>query len=80
MYLVISFNNLCYHNAFFDLYRIGGYFPLSSSLLINSKSRFYDLPQNNFQILGIGQKKDYTLLKNSNNKAYYQIKFIPNPS
>lgn len=39
-------------NEFFDSCRIDGYFPLSSSLLINSISRFYDLPQNNFQILG----------------------------
>ena len=59
-------------NEFSDSCRIDGYFPLSSSLLINSISRFYDLPQNNFQILGIGQKKDYTLLKHTN-KAYYQF-------
>ncbi|KAK8846989.1 hypothetical protein M9Y10_019563 [Tritrichomonas musculus] len=60
-------------NQYFDSSRIGSYFPISTSLLINSISRlFFDLPDKNLQILGIGQKKDYTNLNHTNNKAYYQ--------
>ena len=61
-------------NQYFDSSRIGSYFPISNSLLLSSISRlFFDLPDQNFQIFGIGQEKDYMPLQHTNNIAYCQL-------
>ncbi|KAK8848309.1 hypothetical protein M9Y10_019370 [Tritrichomonas musculus] len=61
-------------NELFDSSRIGSYFPISNSLLLSSISKlFFDIPDQDFTIFGLGQKKDYTLLQHTNNKAYCQL-------
>ena len=61
-------------NEIFDSSRIGCYSPISNSLLLNSISRlFFDLPDQHFQVFGIGQEKDYMLLQHTNNIAYCQL-------
>lgn len=55
IYFVIGKNPDEYNDPF----RIGSYFPLSNSLLLNSISHlFYDLDNHHFHIFCIGKKKN----------------------
>lgn len=58
-------------NEYFDIFRIGSYFTISNSLILNSISNLiYDI--NDFIIFAFGQKKDY-MLSQQTNKLYYQL-------
>ena len=73
IYYIIGVNP----NEYFDAFRIESYYAISNSLVLNSISNlFYDIgdsSNNRFQILAIGQKKDYMMFQQTNNTFYYQL-------